>query len=87
MKLLRTPIYMIAGFDEEGKGHPFKFRFLNEESSHTVVHIDRVLKRDIDKFAGNQMIKYTCQSIIQGQERIFEVRQEMGTNKWFLYKI
>lgn len=87
MKLLRIPVNMIVSFDEEGKGRPIKFRFLDEATGYQVIRIDRVIKRDLDKFAGNQMIKYTCQSNIEGQERIFEIRQELETNRWFLYKI
>lgn len=87
MKLLRKPIEMVARFDYEGNGRPVKFRVLNEDNENTVVNVDRVVKKELDKFAGNKMIKYTCESCIGGEQKLFELRYEMDTCKWFLYKI
>ncbi len=87
MKLLRKPIEVIAIFDIEGNPTPIKFRFLDEGEEVLVVKVDKVLKKDIDKFAGNRMIKYTCESCIRGEAKPFELRYEVDSCRWYLYKV
>lgn len=87
MKLLRKPVEVIAWFDDEGNTRPIKLRFLNEEEERAVIKVNRVIKKDIDKFAGNKMIKYTCETYINGESRPFELRYELDTCRWYLYKI
>ncbi|GAB6087833.1 hypothetical protein [Alkaliphilus crotonatoxidans] len=87
MKLLRKPIEILTKFDPEGNGRPVRFRFLNEDDEYTIIKVDRVIKRELDKFAGNTMIKYTCETCIQGEIKLFELRHEINTSKWYLYKI
>ncbi len=87
MKLLRKPIEILTTFDSEGNGRPVRFRFLNDYSEYTLIKVDRVVKKELDKFAGNTMVKYTCESCIEGERKLFELRHEINTSKWFLYKI
>lgn len=87
MKCIRKPIEVIALFDLEGNPAPIKFRCHDEEEEMTVIKVDKVLKRDVDRFAGNRMIRYTCQSLLEGQLKPFEIRYEVDTCKWYLYKI
>lgn len=87
MKLLRKSVEVIALFDFDGNSKPMKFRLINEEEENTVIKIDKIVKREIDKFAGNKMLKYTCESCINGEVKLFELRYEMDTCKWYLYKM
>lgn len=87
MKALRKPIEAIVLFDLEGNTVPIKFRYLNEAEELVTVKVDRIIKKDIDKFAGNRMIKFTCQSCIGNQIKPFELRFEIDTSRWFIYKM
>ncbi|WP_026477923.1 hypothetical protein [Alkaliphilus transvaalensis] len=87
MKLLRKPIEMVAWFDYEGNTTPVKFRLLNELEENTVIKINRIIKKELDKFAGNKMIKYTCESCINGDVKLLELRYELDTCRWYLYKM
>jgi len=87
MKLLRKSIEVIAWFDADGNSKPMKFKLLNEEEENTVIKVDKIVKREIDKFAGNKMMKYTCESCINGELKLFELRYEMDTCKWYLFKM
>lgn len=40
-----------------------------------------------EKFAGNRMLCFRCQSEIKEELRPFEIKFELGTCKWFLYKM
>lgn len=87
MKVLRKPIEAIVLFDLEGNPIPIKFRYLNDEKELVTVKVDKIIKKDLDRFAGNRMIRFTCQSHIGNQLKPFEVRFEVDTSRWFIYKI
>jgi len=87
MKVVKMPIEMIAWFTQEGIPHPIKFRLKNDDESWIVVKVNRIISRDIEKLAGNKMIVFTCQSIIKGVEKIYEVKYEVESCKWMLFKI
>ena len=82
MKTLMQPIEMIAWFDIPGKLRPIRFRHNGD-----VVKVEQILKISEEKLAGNRMTIYDCQSEIHGQMRRFELKYEILTFKWFLFKM
>lgn len=86
MKVLAQPIEMIAWFTEGGVPTPMKFK-LNFEDNPVVVKVDKVISKEVEKFAGNNMYLYKCQSIIDNIERVYELKYELKTCRWILFKI
>ena len=86
MKILAMPIEMIAWFNEGGLPTPLKFK-INSETPPVVVKVDKVLSKVIEKFAGNNMYLYCCQSVINDLERVYELKYELKTCKWVLFKM
>ncbi|NMA69970.1 MAG: hypothetical protein GX958_11210 [Desulfitobacterium sp.] len=86
MKVVMQPIEMVARFTEEGLPRPVKFK-VQFEGDSVVIVIDRILLRKEEKIAGNPMLVFRCQSVINNLLRIFELKYELNTCKWFLYKI
>lgn len=85
MKVIAKPIQMIAWFNEDGTINPIRFKINEEENK--VVKIDKILKAEKEKLAGNIMEKFTCTSIINGVEKIFELKYDTKSYKWILFKI
>ena len=52
-----------------------------------VVKIDKIIVKETEKLAGNIMIVFKCQSLIDNVIKLFELRYEISTCKWILYKI
>ena len=52
-----------------------------------VIKVERILAREIEKLCGNDMEKFTCTSTINNVEKIFEIKYELKTHKWILFKI
>jgi len=52
-----------------------------------VIKIDKVISVDKEKFAGNDMLVYKCQSVINEVDRIYQLKYEIITCKWMLFKI
>ncbi|GFZ31285.1 hypothetical protein CSC2_18110 [Clostridium zeae] len=84
MKIVAKSIEMVAWFDINGKPHPVRFK-VNEEKDY-VIKIDRIIKSYKERIAGNDMLIFICQSSIAGDERLYEIKYEMCTCKWMLFK-
>ncbi|MDA8443092.1 MAG: hypothetical protein M0Z55_12090 [Peptococcaceae bacterium] len=82
MKTIMKPIEMIAWFDLEGLPRPIRFRVDGE-----VIKVQQVCSITDEKLAGNRMRIYRCQSEINGRLRQFELKFEINTSKWFLFKL
>jgi len=86
MKIVAKPIEVVAWFDEKGNVHLVRFKLKNEDESNTVIKVDRVICVDKEKLAGNNMLIYNCQSVINGIEKVYELKYELNTCKWILFK-
>ena len=78
---------MIASFTREGIPTPIRFKYYNEDEGTDIIKIDRVVFRETEKFAGNIMIVFRCQSLINDIQRSYEIKYELATCKWILFKI
>lgn len=87
MKVVARPIEMVAWFTADGIPHPVRFRIKNTDESFSTIKVDKILFNQSEKLAGNHMIVFRCKSIISGEEKIFEIKYELATCKWILYKI
>jgi len=82
MKILSTPIEVLAHFEENGTPHPLRLK-LNGET----IKIEQVVSVTEEKLAGNRILIFRCQSEIKGELKPFEIKYELGTCKWFLWKM
>ena len=87
MKVLALPIEMISYTDNNGNIKPVRFRMQIGDEPMQVIKIDKVIVKDTQRFAGNIMTVYKCQSSIDNVMKLFEIKYELSTCKWILYKI
>jgi len=81
------PIESIAWFTREGIPHPIKYRIITEDKTFQTVKVARIICRTEEKIAGNRMFIYRCEGEINGLLKIFELKYEINTCKWYVYKI
>lgn len=87
MKLLVWPIRVISENNENGDIKPIRFQINNLQSGPTVVKVEKILNVYEEKLIGTKVRMYHCQSVIKGQLRDFELKYELPTCKWYLYKM
>lgn len=87
MKIVMKPIEVIAYFDIQGLPTPKKFKYQDIDDFPTTIQVDRVSFRAEEKLAGNRMLIFRCQSSINDMIKVFELKYEIQTCKWFLWKI
>lgn len=84
MKVVAKPIQMIAWFNKDGSINPIRFKI--EEDVNKVIKIDRILKTERERLSGNTMEKFVCSSVIDGIEKLYEIKYDSSTYKWILFK-
>ena len=83
MKLLNKQIDMISWTSKEGVVTPVRFR-MEEDGKSIVIRIGRILQTEKNMFGGTPTLSFRCASEICGQERIYEVTYNSGSQKWLL---
>lgn len=83
MKIRMTAIDMICSFAADGIPTPIRWRIPDKPP----VHVDRIAERRQEKIAGIPTLIYRCQSIIGDREWVYELKFEIPTHRWYLYKI
>ena len=66
---------------------PVKFRMQKNDESWVVIKVDRVITKELEKLAGNKMWVFTCESIVGDMQRVYQLKYELDTCKWMLFKI
>lgn len=87
MKVIAKPVEMIAYYQKNGIPIPLRFRLEQKDGSFLTIKVGHIASRTEEKLAGNLMYVYRCQSVIQQSERVYEIKYEIGTCLWYLYKI
>jgi len=87
MKVIAKEIEMIAWFDKEGIIKPLKFRLEASDESYQVIKVLKVLSISKEKYVGNIMYSFKCKSVINNVEKIYELKYEVASSKWVLFKI
>ena len=87
LKVLALPIEVVSYTESKGYIKPIRFRMQINDEHMKVIKVDRIICKDTEKLAGNVMIVYKCQSLIDNVLRQFEIKYELNSCKWMLYKI
>jgi hypothetical protein len=86
MKIIAKPVEMVCEFNRTGEVVLNIFR-IEGKNGPEVVQVDRVLRCEEEKLAGNKMLKFLCESEIHGKIRIYEIKYELLTCKWVLFRM
>lgn len=87
MKTLAKPIEMISWTEENGKIHPLRFKIESKEGERFVYKIEKIYTSDLEKIAGNKVYKFTCEININQINKICELRYDIDTCRWSLFKL
>lgn len=87
MEIISRSVEVIAWFNKEGNPRPIRFKIAAEDEEENVIKVDKILFNYMEKLAGNPMLVFRCKSMINEVEKIFELKYELGTMKWKLFKI
>jgi len=78
MKILNQPIKVMAIFYPDGKIQPIRFR-IEEEA----VTVEKIIKSYEEKIVGNKRVVFVC---LHKEKDIYELKYEICSNIWYLFK-
>lgn len=86
MKVYDEEIEVIAVFGLQGKVTPIKFEILDKKGVKRAYKV-KVLHTEETKIAGKKIRHYYCSTIIKNIERPLELKFDIKTCMWNLFKI
>lgn len=87
MKVIAKPVEMIAHTDILGEVRPYRFRVKLDDEPEQVIKVDKVISKQTEKLAGNPMILYRCQRMDGENLRYFDLKYELNTCMWILFRM
>jgi len=79
MKVYMQPIEMIAISKADGVQVPRRFK-----CEGNAINVDKIEFCEETKHSRNRVIIYKCHSVIDGTNRIYEVKFDISFTKWYL---
>ena len=87
MEVLLTPIEAVATFTQDGGISPVRFRILRPDLGYETIFITQITRRQRQRLGKNFIDIYTCRGAVQDHDRIFELKHEIHSGRWSLYRI
>jgi len=87
MKLINKEIDMVVQHDTKGNLRPMRFRIHGDYGQLIVIGIDKIVSVEHVGENKNPVRAYMCKSIVEGIERIYELRFIVVNMKWILYRM
>ncbi|MDR1778180.1 MAG: hypothetical protein LBR14_00225 [Clostridiales Family XIII bacterium] len=87
MKVLAKEIEMLASFQRRGQIRPHRFRVAGEDGREEVIQVEKILQTEETRLAGVRALVFTCQSVIRGLQRRYELKYRVEEHRWELYKM
>lgn len=87
MKTIAKPIEMISWTETNGRVHPLRFKIENNDGEQQTCQIKRIYTTDLDRIAGNKVYRFNCEIAINALSKLCEIRYELESCKWSLFKI
>jgi len=87
VKILAEPIEAAVWFKAAEKPHPVKFRYNGKDGGLRKVNVDKIICVEEIKTAGIKAFVYRCQSEMDGNLKIYELKYLVNECRWELYKM
>ncbi|NDL67384.1 hypothetical protein [Anaerotalea alkaliphila] len=87
MKTLAKPIQMISWTESDGRIHPLRFKVEEEGGACRVFRILGLHSTEPDRVAGNKVLKFVCGIVVDGTEKVCELRYDLDSCRWILFKL
>ena len=80
------PLQMIAVCDQNGKLEPLRFRYEDVEHCLHTARVTALLDSRAVEYAGAEAFHYVCRAVLEGSEKLFELRYAIRTHRWTLLR-
>lgn len=87
MEVLLKPIEVVAAFARDGTLRPLRFRVITDDSGYATIQIKTISRRRREQAGRAAIDIYTCLGSVLGREAPLELKYEIATGEWSLYRM
>lgn len=87
MKIIAMPIEVIAWFGSNGDLRPLRFKYIDKKEEKSIVVVSSIIDVETTCRAGQEAIVFTCESVVNDLQRVYQLRYTLSNHTWVLYKI
>lgn len=87
MEVLLKPIEVVASFSKDGQICPLRFRVITDETGYSTVYINSISRRRRERTGKTFIDIYTCTGQVLGIEKLLELKYEISSGEWSLYRM
>jgi len=86
MNIVDKSVQVVTKTDSAGIVKPLSF-FITDDESREVINVERLLRRDKEKIGGDYTYTFTCEIIKDNTKMLCDLRLNLSTNEWILYRM
>lgn len=87
MEVLLKPIEVVAAFSRDGTLRPIRFRVITDDTGYETVMVKNISRRRRERAGKASIDIYTCLGSVMGRDTPFELKYEITTGEWSLYRM
>ncbi|BCZ45898.1 hypothetical protein psyc5s11_19650 [Clostridium gelidum] len=87
MNIVDKSIQVVTKTDGAGIVKPLCFSIADDNEGGEVINIERLVRRDKEKIGGDYTYTFTCEIIKDNMKRLCDLRLNLRTNEWILYRM
>jgi hypothetical protein len=86
MNIVDKSVQLVTKTDGAGIVKPLHF-FITDDESREVINVERLIRRDKEKIGGDDTYTFTCEIIKDNLKMLCDLRLNLSTNEWILYRM
>ena len=86
MNIVDKSVQVVTKTDSAGIIKPLCF-FITGDESREVIDVERLVRRDKEKIGGDYTYTFTCEIIKDNMKMLCDLRLNLSTNEWILYRM
>ena len=86
MNIVDKSVQVVTKTDGAGIVKPLRF-FITDDESGEVINVERLVRRDKEKIGGDYNYTFTCEIIKDNTKMLCDLRLNLSTNEWILYRM
>ncbi len=79
-------VEMISVCATDGRIRPLRFRFEDAEHCLQTVHVTQIVCDKEICYVGIEAFQFVCKGLMNGVEKLFELRYTVRSHKWVLFR-
>lgn len=87
MNIVDKPVQVISTNDRAGIVKPLCFFITEGDEIGDVINVERLVRRDKEKIGGDYIYTFTCEIIKDNMRMLCDLRLNLSTDEWSLYKM